>query len=240
MASFYIITLFHAGAAAGGLVFLVYVVFNSIKKQLINLTRFKVNIFSFLFLVILSTSFGQELEHVIVKDKETGLVLSDVHVEFKDKSTSKIIVSNSDVNGLVKTTLPINRKFVVTTELIGYDPIMFDYITSSKSILPIEVKIRKTSPYIMVRLDNVLYEYDKYNLSSAGKTQLTILYKFLKENPKFLVEINSHTDARGQEEYNMNYGETQLLNECGDGVDCTDDLHQVNRRTDFVLMFPKD
>jgi peptidoglycan-associated lipoprotein len=221
----------------------------------------------FLFLVILSTSFGQELEHVIVKDKETGLVLSDVQVEFKDKSTNKIIVSNSDVNGLVITTLPKNRKFVVTTELIGYDPIMFDYITSSNSILPIEIKIRKTSPYIMVRLDNVLYEYDKSNLSAAGKTQLTILYKFLKENPKFLVEINSHTDARGQEEYNMNlsahrslscfnylrgknlktarmvmknYGETQLLNECGDDVDCPDDLHQVNRRTDFVLMFPKD
>ena len=225
------------------------------------------HIVHFLFLVILSTSFGQELEHVIVKDKETGLVLSDVQVEFKDKSTNKIIVSNSDVNGLVKTTLPKNRKFVVTTELIGYDPIMFDYITSSKSILPIEVKIRKTSPYIMVRLDNVLYEYDKHNLSAAGKTQLTILYKFLKENPKFLVEINSHTDARGREEYNMNlsaqrslscfnylrgknlktarmvmnnYGETQLLNECGDNVDCSDDLHQINRRTDFVLMFPKD
>ena len=221
----------------------------------------------FLFLVILSTSFGQELEHVIVKDKETGLVLSDVQVEFKDKSTSKIIVSNSDVNGLVKTTLPLNRKFVVTTELIGYDPIMFDYITSSKSILPIEIKIRKTSPYIMVRLDNVLYEYDKSNLSAAGKTQLTILYKFLKENPKFLAEINSHTDARGKEESNMNlsahrslscfnylrsknlktarmvmknYGETQLLNECGDSNDCSEDLHQVNRRTEFVLMFPKD
>ena len=43
---------------------------------------------------------------------------------------NKIIVSNSDVNGLVTTTLPKNRKFVVTTEFIGYDPIMFDYITS--------------------------------------------------------------------------------------------------------------
>lgn len=221
----------------------------------------------FLFLVILSTSYGQELEHVIVKDKETGLPLSDVQVEFKDKSTGSSIVSNSDANGLVRATLQKNHKFVVTTEMIGYDPIMFDYINSSKSILPIEVNIRKTSPYIMVRLDNVLYEYDKHNLSAAGKTQLTILYKFLKENPKFLVEINSHTDARGREEYNMNlsaqrslscfnylrgknlktarmvmnnYGETQLLNECADGVECSDDLHQINRRTDFVLMFPKD
>ena len=42
------------------------------------------HILHFLFLVILSTSFGQELEHVIVKDKETGLALSDVKIEFKD------------------------------------------------------------------------------------------------------------------------------------------------------------
>jgi hypothetical protein len=53
MVSLYIITLFHAGVAVAGLVFLVYVVFNSIKKQLIILNRFKINIFSYLFLVIL-------------------------------------------------------------------------------------------------------------------------------------------------------------------------------------------
>ena len=221
----------------------------------------------FLFLVILSTSFGQELEHVIVKDKETGLALSEVKVEFKERFSGKIIVSNSDVNGRVKAVLSINQKFVVTAEKLGYDPIMLDYVTSSKGLVPLEMKIRKTSPDIMVRLDNVLYEYDKSNLSIAGKNQLTILYKFLKENPKFLVEIDSHTDSRGLDAYNMslsanrslscfnylrtknlktgrlimkNFGETQLLNDCGDGIECSEDLHQVNRRTEFVLMFPKD
>jgi len=221
----------------------------------------------FLFLVILSTSFGQELEHVIVKDKETGLALSEVKVEFKERSSGKVIVSNSDANGKVKASLPINQKFVVTTEKLGYDPIMLDYTTSSKGLVPLEMKIRKTSPDIMVRLDNVLYEYDKYNLSVAGKNQLTILYKFLKENPKFLVEIDSHTDSRGLDAYNMtlssyrslscfnylrgknlktgrlimkNFGETKLLNDCGDGTECSEDLHQVNRRTEFVLMFPKE
>ena len=225
------------------------------------------HILHFLFLVILSTSFGQELEHVIVKDKETGLALSDVKIEFKDRFTGKIIVSNSDVNGSVKAVLPLNQKYVVTSEKIGYDPIMLDYVTSSKGLVPLEMKIRKTSPDIMVRLDNVLYEYNKFDLSSAGKNQLTILYKFLKENPKFLVEIDSHTDARGPDAYNMslsakrslscfnylrtknlktgrlvmqNFGETQLLNDCGDGTECSEDLHQVNRRTEFVLMFPKE
>ena len=204
--------------------------------------------------------------------KDSNFVLSlkiipAIKVEFKERFSGKIIVSNSDVNGRVKAVLPVNQKFVVTTEKLGYDPIMLDYLTSSKGLVPLEMKIRKTSPDIMVRLDNVLYEYNKYNLSAAGKNQLTILYKFLKENPKFLVEIDSHTDSRGLDAYNMslsanrslscfnylrsknlktgrlimkNFGETQLLNDCGDGMDCSEDLHQVNRRTEFVLMFPKD
>ena len=220
-----------------------------------------------LFLIIFSSSFAQELEHVIVRDKETGLLLKEVKIEFKEKKSGKIYTGFSDDKGKVKVELPINQKFVITTDVIGYDPIMMDYSTSAKSTVPLDVKIRKTSSDIMVRLDNVLYEYNKYNLSAAGKNQLTILYKFLKENPKFLVEIDSHTDSRGLDAYNMslsanrslscfnylrsknlktgrlimkNFGETQLLNDCGDGMDCSEDLHQVNRRTEFVLMFPKN
>jgi peptidoglycan-associated lipoprotein len=220
-----------------------------------------------LFFIVFTTSFAQELGHVIVRDKETGLLLKEVTVEFKEKKSGKVVTVLSDEKGMVKAELPMNQKFVVTTDMIGYDPIMMDYSTSGKSIVPLDVKIRKTSSDIMVRLDNVLYEYNKYNLSAAGKNQLTILYKFLKENPKFLVEIDSHTDSRGLDAYNMslsanrslscfnylrsknlktgrlimkNFGETQLLNDCGDGMDCSEDLHQVNRRTEFVLMFPKD
>jgi hypothetical protein len=37
-----------------------------------------------------------------------------------------------------------------------------------------------------------------------------------------------------------NFGETQLLNQCKDGVECSEELHEVNRRTEFVLVFPKE
>ena len=36
-----------------------------------------------------------------------------------------------------------------------------------------------------------------------------------------------------------NYGETELLNKCADGVECTEELHQINRRTEFVIIFPE-
>jgi outer membrane protein OmpA-like peptidoglycan-associated protein len=102
-------------------------------------------------------------------------------------------------------------------------------------------------------------------LSKIGKAELDTLVMFLKENKGVKVDISSHTDARGSDEYNMklsaarssscltyivskgitrdrlevkNYGETKLLNHCDDGIECSEELHQVNRRTEFVLKFP--
>ena len=37
-----------------------------------------------------------------------------------------------------------------------------------------------------------------------------------------------------------NYGESKPLNHCIDGVECSEELHRVNRRTEFQLIFPKE
>jgi outer membrane protein OmpA-like peptidoglycan-associated protein len=76
------------------------------------------------------------------------------------------------------------------------------------------------------------------------------------------IEFGSHTDARGSDKYNMSlskkraksameyiikqgieaervsylgYGETNLINTCGNGVECSDELHEENRRTEFKV-----
>jgi outer membrane protein OmpA-like peptidoglycan-associated protein len=80
----------------------------------------------------------------------------------------------------------------------------------------------------------------------------------LKEHPDLEIRIESHTDSRGSDEYNMllskkrakaafdyvvakgidskrllyqGYGETKLLNNCTNGVECTEEQHEVNRRS---------
>ena len=77
------------------------------------------------------------------------------------------------------------------------------------------------------------------------------------------IELSSHTDARGSDEYNVKlsqcraesavnyliqqdittdrmhakgYGETKLVNGCKNGVNCTDIEHEENRRTEFTIM----
>jgi peptidoglycan-associated lipoprotein len=216
--------------------------------------------------LIIKNGLSQEKKQLIFKDKETGQLLSEVKVEFKESKSGKIVEATSDNSGVISAILITNLKYLVSTEKIGYDPVMFDFVAKNDEITS-EVKIRKTAPGVMIRLENVVYEYDKSNLSRSGKNQLDTLYRFLKENKKFLIELNSHTDSRGTDEYNMdlsknrslscnsylkakglkfnrvvmnNFGETKLVNHCADSVECTEDLHQVNRRTEFVLLFPKE
>ena len=87
--------------------------------------------------------------------------------------------------------------------------------------------------------------------------------KYLQDNPKIIVEIGSHTDCRGTDLYNQTlshrraraaaaffiqygidrnritgkgYGEKVLTNHCEDGVDCSPEEHQANRRSEFKIV----
>jgi outer membrane protein OmpA-like peptidoglycan-associated protein len=84
----------------------------------------------------------------------------------------------------------------------------------------------------------------------------------MKDNPGVKIELGSHCDSRGSYAYNdalsqrrsnsavayiiskgisadritaKGYGERQLLNKCSDGVPCTEEEHQWNRRTEFKV-----
>ncbi|MFC4212789.1 OmpA family protein [Pedobacter lithocola] len=93
--------------------------------------------------------------------------------------------------------------------------------------------------------------------------ELDKLVKIFKDNPTIWIELGSHTDSRCNDEYNqqlsqrrassavqyiidcgidknrisaMGYGESQLLNECSNGVKCSPADHQLNRRTEFKIV----
>lgn len=109
-------------------------------------------------------------------------------------------------------------------------------------------------------LVNLYYDFNQASVSGESRPELEKLLRTLQENPDFQVEISAHTDARGSDEYNLDlsqrradwvvswlvghgiaqerltgrgYGETQLVNRCDDGVECTEEEHQLNRRTEF-------
>ncbi|MDH7447834.1 OmpA family protein [Aquimarina sp. 2201CG14-23] len=97
-----------------------------------------------------------------------------------------------------------------------------------------------------------------------GKTaaELDKIATYMKEYPTLKIEIGSHTDSKGSDAYNLKlsskratatanyiiskgidpdrvksrgYGETLLQNKCSNGVRCSKEQHQQNRRSEFIV-----
>jgi len=113
------------------------------------------------------------------------------------------------------------------------------------------------------RIENIYYDFDKWNIRKDAEHSLDSLVKILKEYP-VTVEIGSHTDCRGSVDYNVilsqkraesvvgylvrqginssrlsarGYGKSQLVNNCNCeiNIQCTKPQHQENRRTEFRI-----
>ena len=115
----------------------------------------------------------------------------------------------------------------------------------------------------VLTLENIYYDFNDTTIRDESLPALLKLTTLLVENPTLQVEIGSHTDSRGTFDYNDNlsrgransvvaflvgkgiprtrlepkgYGERVLVNECADNVECSEDDHQINRRTTFKVL----
>ena len=113
-------------------------------------------------------------------------------------------------------------------------------------------------------IENIYYDYDKSNIRPDAAIELDKLVTMLRDNPGITIELGSHTDSRGSDAYNLalsdrraasavaylvkqggistdklkskGYGETKLVNECSNGVKCSEAAHQDNRRTELTIL----
>lgn len=60
------------------------------------------------------------------------------------------------------------------------------------------------TPNETIILNNLLFEYDKALILENSNVELDKLVLYLKSNPKYLIEIKGHTDAKGNSTYNLN------------------------------------
>ncbi|MDA8693070.1 OmpA family protein [Saprospiraceae bacterium] len=112
-------------------------------------------------------------------------------------------------------------------------------------------------------LQDLYYDFGRAYLTQKAKRELNNLTRMMRDNPEIKVELGAHTDSRGDAEKNrvlsdrraanavkyligkgideeriisFGYGETQLTNECADGVKCSEEKHAVNRRTELKII----
>ena len=108
----------------------------------------------------------------------------------------------------------------------------------------------------------IYFDLDKSNIRPDAAVDLAKILDVLEQHPTMEIDIRSHTDSRQTFKYNealsdrrakstmawliskgidksrltaKGYGETQLVNNCADGVNCTEEQHQANRRSEFII-----
>lgn len=140
-----------------------------------------------------------------------------------------------------------------------------DYNRDKNLFVKLEMCAEKVDCGKGLGLKNILFDLDKYVIKEAAKLELNRLVRFMQDNPTVKVEVGSHTDCRSSNAYNQTlsqnranasvdyvvsqgiersritgkgYGETVLLNECADGVNCSEAQHSINRRTEMKVICP--
>jgi len=127
----------------------------------------------------------------------------------------------------------------------------------------LELDVMEFKQGASIVLKDIFYDFNKADIRPDAALVLDNLVKALKENPAIRIELSSHTDSRGSDSYNLKlsqkraeaavkylvskgiagnrlrakgYGETKLVNYCADGISCTEEQHQQNRRTEIRVL----
>lgn len=115
----------------------------------------------------------------------------------------------------------------------------------------------------VITLQHIYYDFDKYYIRTDAAAELDYLVALMNFYPSLEIGMDSHTDCRGTNGYNewlsrkrakssrqylidkgvsshrIHYangqGEYYLANYCEDGIDCSEDEHQLNRRTEITI-----
>jgi outer membrane protein OmpA-like peptidoglycan-associated protein len=115
----------------------------------------------------------------------------------------------------------------------------------------------------LLQLDPIYFDLDKSEIRNDAEVELQKVIAVLKTYPKMKIDVRSHTDSRAGDSYNKllsdkrakstvayiinkgiaadrisgkGYGETQLVNKCRNGIDCTEAEHALNRRSEFIIL----
>ena len=115
----------------------------------------------------------------------------------------------------------------------------------------------------LLQLSTIYFDFGKYNVRTDAEIEIQKVIAAMEKYPSLKIKANSHTDSRGRDSFNLwlsqkraeatvnymilqgisserlkgeGFGETRLVNECDDGVKCTSAEHQLNRRSEFIIL----
>jgi outer membrane protein OmpA-like peptidoglycan-associated protein len=197
---------------------------------------------------------------LLVRDKISLEPMPNAAVKFSDNLTL-----TTNINGIIKRDLDYDTEYQAISEIENYmnASVTFTTVNMPYGELKEIIDVEKVVIGQKFTLENIFYDFDKWDILPESEIELDKLVKVMNDNPSWKVELGSHTDCRGSDPYNevlsqkrsdsavdyiisagifedriiaKGYGETMLVNHCDDGVSCSAAEHRANRRTEFKIL----
>ncbi len=215
----------------------------------------------------------------LITERGGNAIIPDVEVKIRDNITGQdILVTKTDGDGAFRKVLvgkKLNERldYQISLNKAGY--LGKSFLFETKLNKPGQVNVHEfldfqldklaigTDIGKLIEINPIYFDLNKFNIRTDASVELDKIVKVMQENPTIVIELGSHTDARGSDSYNRSlsdkrakssasyviskgiskeriygkgYGESQLINRCKNGVKCSKEEHQLNRRTEFKIV----
>ncbi len=197
-------------------------------------------------------------------DKDGFTPIPKAQVTRVDLSDNSVEITKTNNQGKFQFALDKEKQYeiIINKEDYFVGKKQFDTgVYPDKNELNPKIKVAKMQLDDILEIENIYYEFNRFEVTIAATKILDKVVEILKNNPTLTLELSSHTDIRGNEFYNYTlsekralaalhyltrkdieryrltykvYGESQLAIDC-EGIDCDEKKHQLNRRTEFKI-----
>lgn len=202
----------------------------------------------------------------IARDRNTNIILTGVTVRLIDETGKIIEEVFTKTSGAYTFTVDCDKTYTIVGTKSDYkdDQKTITTTTNNDKVNTLELSLEPLIIDNQIVINPIFFDFDKWNIRTDAQYELENIVDVMRKHPKMVIKIESHTDSRGRDRYNLKlsdrrakstrdyiisrgidanriesaigYGETQLLNKCANGVKCTEEEHQLNRRSYFYIV----
>ena len=209
-----------------------------------------------------------------VTNKKYEIGINQAVVTVYNQFDEAIATVKTNEDGSYRVEVPCNAKVRIEATKPDHNKGDNEIETSGKPGAEIKVPdivlsdyddlIRREDNMDKIDINPIFFDFDKWDITPQAVSELEKVVYVMKNFPSVVIKIESHTDCRGSDEYNIvlsanrakstydyllsrgieasriesvnGYGETRLRNKCSNGVDCSEAEHLINRRSDFIIV----